>query len=137
MYHLSQNELHKEILKPRIPDNNFTRKGYENNTIPRICFSNSIQNCLMALSIGLYNKTFYVYEPSNNIKIIDNKEIVEKQYVPDAFVTKEIWGIEETELIAVAKIKVFQPTIYHEFKCKNVIDRAYEWEYEILKEYKY
>jgi len=135
MYHLSQNELHKEILKPRVPDNNFTRNGSENNIIPRICFSNSIQNCLMALSIGLYNKTFYVYKPNNNINIICNKEIVEKQYVPDALITKEIWSIEETELIAVAKIKVLRPTICHEFKCGDVIDRAYEWEYEILKKY--
>jgi len=76
--YVSQNELHKEILKPRIPKNYFTNNGYENNSIPRICFSNNVQNCLMALSDKLNGKVFYVYKPNNKINIITNNEIINK-----------------------------------------------------------
>ena len=91
----------------------------------------------MALSDKINNKVFYVYKPNNKVNMISNNEIVKKKYVPDAFITKETWGIEETELIAVAKIKVLQPTyIYYEFKYGYKIAQTYEWMYEIIRTYK-
>lgn len=89
MYHLSRNELHKEILKPRVPMNHFTKNNYEENTIKRICFSNTINNALMALDQKLNGQIFYVYEPINKTKIITNEKIIENKWVPDAHITKE------------------------------------------------
>lgn len=41
LFFISTKENIKRLV-PRIPDNFFTRKGYEDNKIPRVCFSTDI-----------------------------------------------------------------------------------------------
>lgn len=137
MYHLSRNELHNEILKPRVPDNFFTQHGFEENTIKRICFSDSVDRCLMALSQNLKGKVLWVYKPKDLINVVTNKEIVKNNYVPDGQLTKEIWSLEDTQLIAVAKIKIIKPMgeLYF-FKYGENIAYDCNWHYEVLKRYK-
>ena len=43
LYHLSQTEV--GLMTPRVP-----KSDYEDQTIPRICFSTSIQGCLIGIN---------------------------------------------------------------------------------------
>jgi hypothetical protein len=107
MYHISRNrKLDGVILKPRIPDNFFTQNGNENNTIPRVCFSETIDGALSALNSNISNDTLFVYEPvlKNSIRVLKNKEV--QKYVPDAHLTKEVWILDEVELKYVKKVFV-------------------------------
>lgn len=84
------------IMKPRIPKNFMNFKGdwkifNENNTIPRICCSNSIFGAISAIKIN-EKATYYVHllEPK---KVINNKEVA--RYVPDAIATGECWILDD------------------------------------------
>ena len=87
------------ILKPRVPKNAI--KGLENNTIPRICVSNSIFGAISAIK---GNQTLYVHlvEPT---KVLDNAEVL--QYVPAAVATGESWVLDdEIKTNIVGKIEI-------------------------------
>jgi hypothetical protein len=106
LYHISL--LNVSSLKPRIPDNNFTRNGYENSTIPRICFSNTIDGCLAAIADNIKGATYLVYMPiiKEGMNIIGNEEIIDNNYVPDAILTGETWITELVNVRCVGKIYV-------------------------------
>ena len=95
IFHISKFCFDNNILKPSIPNNEFTRRGIENNSIPRICFAPSIEKCLKALNIDIHvpNQCFYIHEPINydDLLIITNKEIIDNNYVPNAIHTGELW----------------------------------------------
>ena len=108
---------------PRIPKNTFDLKGKwkqysENNTIPRICCSNSIFGAISAIRIK-EGKTYYVHllEP---IKVINNREIC--QYVPDAIATGECWILDdEIKSTVIGKLEIgnWLPYTYTFLKDKN------------------
>lgn len=79
------------IMHPRVPNNKLTKKGVENNTIPRICFSNSIFGALAAIE-PRQGDEMYVHIPINPQKIILNKDVI--KYVPDAINTGETWILD-------------------------------------------
>lgn len=88
-------------LKPRIPKN--TIPNIENNTIPRICVSNSIFGALSAIPNDV-GDIYYVHliEP---VKILDNPEVL--QYVPDAAMTGECWVLDdEVKTTVVGKLEI-------------------------------
>lgn len=100
LYHLSyRDKLPNNILTPRIPES--AVKGYEDTTTKRICFSDSIDNCISALQgdVGVY----YVYIPKN-IDLVD-LYIPSKDQVFDAHVTNEVWALNEVEVICIGYIK--------------------------------
>ena len=103
LYFLSEHDDWDEsIIKPRIPNNFLTQNGYEDATIPRVCFSTFIDGCLRALSQNLKGKIFYVYQPVGKHEVI--KPTLEQ--VPDRAVTRERWITKPVELRCIGKIQV-------------------------------
>lgn len=94
-------DYNETIVQPKIPDNYMTQNGFEDNTTLRVCFSTSIDGCLMALSQNITDKVFYVYQPVGKHKVITPTE----KQVPDVKITKERWICEPVELTSIGKIK--------------------------------
>lgn len=92
---------------PRIPINSMTRNGYEDNHTARVCFSPSIQECLMALSQKNTNKSFFVYVPN-----VDERRLKRmithpnKKQVPDVELTNEIWVLKPIPVVLIGSILV-------------------------------
>ena len=139
LFHLSNKNLDNQIIEPRIPNNFMTKLGYEDNPIPRISFAPSIQNCILGIGFNKIkegNKIYYVLEPADykSIKIIYNKELVEKNLTPDAQITKEVWVTNDCLLKYSGTIRITTPTKKHEtvyFRGKE-ITKQYYWNYKVL-----
>lgn len=56
----------------------------------------------------------FVYEPLKygDLEIIENREIVKNNLVPDAEITKEIWSVTPIELKLIGMIKPLDSTGY-------------------------
>ena len=91
-------------LEPRIPQNFLTKHGYEDNTTKRVCFSTSIDGCLIALS---------------------------QKQVPDVTYTHEVWVTEPVTLKVTGKIviKDAKPKELHYFYGDNHEAILYGWNY--------
>ena len=120
-FHISMDtKMNGKTLKPRIPtyltkkDNVTTYK--ENATIPRVCFSPSIEGCLNAIisaqkNLDVVGKNIFVYVPEKPIseyKIKTNKEIIKEKLVFDANATGEMWILEPVKLKLYGVIMVDQ-----------------------------
>ena len=120
-FHISMDtKMNGKTLKPRIPtyltkkDNVTTYK--ENATIPRVCFSPSIEGCLNAIisaqkNLDVVGKNIFVYIPEKPIseyKIKTNKEIIKEKLVFDANATGEMWILEPVKLKLYGVIMVDQ-----------------------------
>lgn len=81
LYYLSEQPI--GILVPRISKNN-----YEDQTVPRICFSTSIQGCLIGINEGkdITGKIFKVYSITT-----DEYYVPKLSEVADQHVTGEVW----------------------------------------------
>lgn len=116
-----------ETLKPRIPDNFMTKNDYEDNKTKRVCFSTSIDGCLIGLSMNCENKIFYVYQPINKYKIYkpNTKE------VPDCEITNEVWITQDVRVKCIGKILCYgsydNPIIYS--YGKNNEAKLYKWKW--------
>lgn len=93
-----------KTLDPRIPNNYFTKHGYEDDETPRVSFAPSIDKCLAGLSKNVEGKTFYVYSPDD----ISECEIYKpnSKAVPDSDITGELWCTNPVKIKRVGKIKV-------------------------------
>ena len=100
-YHLSLKDDIK-ILNPKIPKNYMTDNNYEENKTPRVCFSPSINQCLMAMAANIKNKEFYVYTPEDTDNLI-NPTISQ---VPDSKITGEVWSLKPIKVKLIGKIKI-------------------------------
>ena len=123
-FHVSRSDKHEgKVFTPRVPDYLYNQEKlgkddpyYEDMTIPRICFSPSIEGALHAIismgdRIGTAGEEFYVYipeKPINEYKHMTNKEIVDKKLVFDAKYTKECWITEPVKLILYGSIVIDQ-----------------------------
>ena len=120
-FHISMDtKMNGKTLKPRIPtyltkkDNVTTYK--EDATIPRVCFSPSIEGCLNAIisaqkNLDVVGKNIFVYIPEKPIseyKIKTNKEIIKEKLVFDANATGEMWILEPVKLKLYGVIMVDQ-----------------------------
>ena len=104
LYFISENDIDGETLIPRIPKNFLTEHGYEDKTIPRICFSDDPGKCLTALSQNVKGKTFYVYEPDNSAR--KNLYKPNSKAVPDQAITNEMWVTQPVKINRVGSIYV-------------------------------
>lgn len=136
LYFISTKENIKS-LSPRIPDNFFTRKGYEDNKTPRVCFSTDIGKCLMGLSSRCEGQKYYVYKPIGEYEVITPT----KKQVPDVEITDEKWICEKVEVECIGEILCICdkgedgiPYTYgpnDEYKAE-----LYEWNWKWTKKYK-
>lgn len=102
IYFLSDKNFDKQTLYPRVPNNFFTRKGYEDPSTPRICFCSSISGCLIAMARNLENSELYVHKAVGNPPI----HVCTPKEVPDTVITHEIWTTGPTQMKCIGKIKV-------------------------------
>ena len=102
LYFISESDIDGETLKPRVPKNYLTESGYEDNTTPRICFSDDPGKNLTALSQNVEGKIFYVYEPDETAR--QNLYKPNSKAVPDQEITNEMWITEPTTIHKVGRI---------------------------------
>lgn len=134
IYHLSDSNMDGKTLVPRIPNNFLIRNGYEDSTTKRVCFTTSINNCLMGMSANLKNKEFYVHVPSGDVKTIKPTTT----QVPDSKITGELWVTSPVKLTCVGKIKVVsddgkpgKPYTYG----NNLKAELYGWKWEWVEKF--
>ena len=132
LYFISENNMDGKILQPRIPNNYFTQNGYEENQTKRVCFSTSIDKCLMALSMNCKGKEYYVHQPVGEYTII-NPTIKD---VPDSKITGEKWITSPVKIKCVSKIKVLDDDGKDGKKFNYGENRAelYGWKWEYINE---
>lgn len=134
LYCISQEDLDGQTLEPRVPDNFFTQNGYEDGETPRVCFTPSVDKCLMAISQKCEGIEFYVFSPEEvpeeNIYKPTTKE------VPDAEITDEIWITCPVKVKKVGKIKVLGDSGLdgHPFNYGDKTTELYDWNWEWLEE---
>lgn len=125
LYHLSRYKNLK-ILTPKVPETAISI--YENITIQRVCFSDSIEGCLSALQDS--PEKYYVY-------ILDQEIEKNDLYYPtvnevrDAKYTHEVWILKE---VKVKCIGIIQSSNYDREKQYNsgrgrvtIYHYPYEW----------
>ena len=99
---LSETNMHGKTLIPRIPRNFLTDNGFEDNKTKRVCFAQSIDKCLLGLSMNCKGKIFYVHTPVGQFNVIHPT----KAQVPDVHITGETWVCEPVKIEGLGKIKV-------------------------------
>lgn len=132
LYFISENNMDGKILQPRIPNNYFTKNGYEENQTKRVCFSTSIDKCLMALSMNCKGKEYYVHQPVGEYTII-NPTIKD---VPDSKITGEKWITSPVKIKCVSKIKVLDDDGKDgkKFNYGENTAELYGWKWEYINE---
>lgn len=135
LYFISTRENIKS-LTPRIPDNFFTRKGYEDDKTPRVCFSTDIGKCLMALTMKCAGQKYYVYQPAGEYEVITPT----KKQVPDVDITDEKWICEKVEVECIGEILCIsdkgEDGIPYTYGHKNEYKaELYEWNWKWVKKY--
>ena len=133
LFFLSEKNMCGEILQPRIPKNFFTENGYEDKETKRVCFSSSIDGCLMGISMNCKDKYFYVHVP-----IEANLDIITPtiKQVPDSKLTKEKWVTKPVKIKCIGKIHVVSDDGKpgKEFKYgDNKKAKLYGWKWEYDK----
>lgn len=121
VYHISHDDsLNNKVLKPRIPSylskSDANDDYYEDAKQPRVCFSNSIEGAINAITnVGAMhrmlskNNTFYVYipeKPLSEYKHKTNRNLRKEKAVFDATTTGECWIMEPVKLKLYGVIKV-------------------------------
>ena len=129
LYHLSKNDNLKTV-KAEIPDNYFTKNGYEENKTERACFAPSINKCLMGLSRNCKGEELYVYIPDGEYDTYKPS----KEEVPDSVVTGETWIKQDTKVKCIGKIKVLGDSGKdgREFKYGDKKAELYDWDWKWL-----
>ncbi len=137
--HLSQTNLDGITLYPKIPENFFTKLGYEDSTIPRISVAPTIDNCILGVGFNRIkegSRKFYVHEPQsyNSIEIINNDELIQKKLTPDASVTKEVWIISPCRFKCIGHIEIGEPKDNYEivYFDNKEIAKQYYWNYRYI-----
>ena len=134
LFFLSDKKMNNKILSPRVPNNYFTKNGYEDAKTKRVCFAASIDKALMALSSNLTNKEFYIHIPVG--KYTTYKPSTKE--VPDSKITGEIWVLNPVKIICIGKIIVIKDKGLegHKFKYgDNKEAELYDWEWKWIEKY--
>ena len=113
-FHVSGDEhLDGQVFKPRVPsyiepgDTADTSTEFEDATIPRVCFSPTIEGAMNAIICKINPqhpvpyKRLAVYipeKPFNDYKHKTNKEIIKEKLVFDASSTGEVWIMEPVRM---------------------------------------
>lgn len=132
LYYISIENISNNTLLPRIPDNYFTKYGYEDNIHKRVCFCKTIEKCLMALSINCKDLVFNVYEVDD----INNYQIFKPntKEVPDSYLTGELWILTPVKLKFIGKIKCIGSNSNdgYIFNYGDKTAKIYDWKYKWL-----
>lgn len=108
LYHVSKKNLGRKVtFEPRVPKNNLTSDGTEDNEIPRICLAPTIQGCILALDplYKLKDLDLFVYQViDKGQRRLSTKSIIKYDLVPDASKTKEVWFLESCQLNMVGQL---------------------------------
>lgn len=120
-------------LNPRVPSNYMTKNGYEDGKTPRVCFSTSIDGCLMALSMKCSNHEYYVYTPTEYGKIISPTV----KQVPDVKITNEKWILEPVDIQCIGKILCIGDAGEDgiPYKYGNNTAELYKWNWKWVEKY--
>ena len=138
LYRLDSKDLDGKFIYPEIPKNFLTKHNFENKEVKRVCFSPSIDKCLRALSENIKGKTFYVHIPDPDKEYNIYKP--NKEDVPDADLTGELWIRKPVMLKCLGKIKVGSATgkgleySYGEGE-KEKTAELYDWNWTWIDEY--
>lgn len=127
LYHLSKiNNL--KTVNAEIPDNYFTKNGYEDSKTERVCFATSINKCLMGLSRNCKGEELYVYIPDGKYDTYKPS----KEEVPDSAVTGETWIKQDTKVKCIGKIKVLGDSGKdgHRFIYGDKKAELYDWDWK-------
>lgn len=127
LYFVSEKKDFKK-LDPRIPKNERTETGIENNNIPRVCFAPSIEQCLQAIHPEK-GQEYYVYVPKGALFKHKITKCLMKE-VPDANLTDEYWCLDSIEIQPLYKIKIGSTVETNSFKYDDLIN------YKVLESYK-
>ncbi len=144
LFHISRGII--KVLMPKVPDNFYTKKGWEDGTIKRASVAPDIDHCILALGYNKINgnpKLYRVYEPLDytKIKVMTNAEIIRRGLVPDAKVMKEVWLLTPTKVKEIAKIKILRVTSRYETvpygpegrETEEKYRRAYYWDWKVIE----
>ena len=131
-YHVSQSNLNGKTLQPSVPNNYFTKNGYEDSKTKRVCFTNSIDNCLRALSQKCNNMELYVHILDGNYDVYTPSV----DEVPDCKVTGEVWVTKPCKVKCIGKIKVIGDRGEDglPFKYGNKTAELYDWDWEWIEQ---
>lgn len=114
LYHLSKSKDIKQ-LTPQVPNKVSSRKNaFEDDTVKRVSFAPSIEKCIIGLQLSSDEFTdgkiiMYVYNPIDidKTQLVSNTDIVKKQLVFDAKITKECWYLDKIKVKLVGSITVY------------------------------
>ncbi len=124
LYFVSEKpKLH--TLKPRIPESII--QDIENDTIKRVCFAPSIEQCLQAINAEK-GKEYTVYVPVKNLMYYEVYKCNTVE-VPYSNLTDEYWVLNDIEVQPLYKIKINKILDTKTFKYDNAIN------YKILEVY--
>lgn len=123
LYHLSQTEV--GLMTPRVP-----KSDYEDQTIPRICFSTSIQGCLIGINENkdIQGKRFKVYSIET-----DDYYRPALSEVPDRDITGEVWIQYAVEPDYLYDIEVTGRSGEHLEELSGNMVMVPQWSYKVLE----
>lgn len=128
LYHLSKDGDLK-ILTPKVPESAVA--SYEDVTTKRICFSDSIDNCLSALQCS---GAYYVYIPKEDIRE-DSIYYPTVDDVRDAKYTHEVWILTEIEVECIGIIKSSDTYIKERRNSGRGRVTVFHYQYEWIERY--
>ena len=124
LYHISKYKLLTPMI-PRIPKSKF-----EDQTTPRICFSTSIQGCLIGVNENkdISGEVFHVYGLETSNYITPTKE-----QVKDVDITGEVWVTEKCSPKHLYDIKVIGKKSEKTEKINGKMFKVPVWDYEKIE----
>ena len=156
-FHISFRDDLEGIWRPMTPAGSDIGKKTKLSEpdIPRISVAPSIEDCFRAIypNVSKYFETekypwmeFFVYSPlyMEKKRTLNWEDLIEKNYVHDAHVTKESWILDPVKMILVMKVKIMNTErknnelLYRPFNDKNQELRYHspkEIDVKILKKY--
>lgn len=135
-YFVSMINMNDELLQPRIPDNFLTQIGAEDNKTPRVCFSDSIDGCLIALSRNLKGMKLFVHVADCDESVLRQFRHPTTEEVPDADITDEVWSLKPVEIKCIGQIQVKKaypkplPYKYTDSDRTQKTAELYSWDWE-------
>lgn len=130
LYFISEKDMDGKTINPRVPDNFFTKNGFEDAETKRVSFAPSVGQCLQGMSYNVKNKRFYVYEPDGSHDVWKPT----KNAVPDSGITGELWIKDPVKLKRVGVIECTGDTgedghkfTYGDGKTAELYDWNYTW----------
>lgn len=140
-YFVSVTNMNDKLLQPRIPDNFLTQIGAEDNKTPRVCFSDSIDGCLIALSRNLKGMKLFVHVADCDESVLRQFRHPTTEEVPDANITDEVWSLKPVEIKCIGQIQVKKaypkplPYKYTDRDGTQKTAELYSWDWSWIEKY--